>query len=124
MFPGSLSSGGGFWSGWAGDAGTMSYSTGGYASHPTLAIVGDSPGGEFMVPRDRVGEFVNSYMAHQQTKIDGSGMRSQLMDAIGSLNVPAIHIPVVVDIDSEAIFEAVEYAFKSISSDIRLRARV
>jgi len=77
-----------------------------------------------MVPRDRVGEFVNYYMSHQQTKIDGSGMRSQLMDAVGSLNVPAIHIPVVVDIDSEAIFEAVEYAFKSISSDIRLRARI
>ena len=123
---GGIGSVGGFWDGLngLGNWGTMSYSTGGYASHPTLAIVGDSPGGEFMVPRDRVGEFVNSYMAHQQTKIDGSGMRSQLMDAVGSLNVPAIHIPVVVDIDSNAIFEAVEYAFKSISSDIRLRARV
>ena len=128
---GGLGSVGSVWDGLNAGAGTWyapgyiyGFSEGGYASHPTLAIVGDSPGGEFMVPRDRVGEFVNSYMAHQQTKIDGSGMRSQLMDAVGSLNVPPIHIPVVVDIDSEAIFEAVEYAFKSISSDIRLRARV
>jgi TP901 family phage tail tape measure protein len=130
---GGLGSVGSVWDGLNPSAGSLAleygifetaYSEGGYASRPTIALVGDSPGGEFMVPRDRVGEFVNSYMSHQQTKIDGSGMRSQLMDAVGSLNVPAIHIPVVVDIDSEAIFEAVEYAFKSISSDIRLRARV
>lgn len=130
---GGLGSVGSVWDGLNPSAGSLAleygifetaYSEGGYASRPTIALVGDSPGGEFMVPRDRVGEFVNSYMSHQQTKIDGSGMGSQLMDAVGSLNVPAIHIPVVVDIDSEAIFEAVEYAFKSISSDIRLRARV
>jgi hypothetical protein len=32
-----------------------SFAKGGYASGPTLAVVGDSPGGEFMVPAGRMG---------------------------------------------------------------------
>jgi hypothetical protein len=38
--------------------GVPSYASGGYAPRPTFAVVGDSPGGEHMVPHHKVPEFV------------------------------------------------------------------
>lgn len=127
---GSDTPGSAFYGGLAGSGSSYStgyiygFSKGGYASNPTLAMVGDSPGGEYMVPAQRLDEFVTGYMNRKQTHLDAGNMQSQLFDAVSSLNIPAIRLPITIDIDSEAIYEAVEYAIRNISSDIKLRARI
>lgn len=43
--------------GFGGQAGIPRLAQGGFISRPTLAIVGDSPGGEFVVPQDQMANF-------------------------------------------------------------------
>ncbi len=99
-----------FWSGTTPLAGTsgalFSYSEGGYVDKPTFAVVGDSPGGEYMVPAEKLDNFLmgmSQSNASVGLSLDSSSLQEQLQQAVRSISVPAIPVPVKLSFDSDAI---------------------
>ncbi|WP_243103747.1 phage tail tape measure protein [Dehalobacter sp. MCB1] len=82
------------------------FSEGGYADRPTFAMVGDSPGGEYMVPAEKLDNFLmgmSQSNASVGLSLDSSTLQEQLQQAVRSISVPAIPVPVKLSFDSEAI---------------------
>lgn len=123
---GSESSGGSFWSGTShlgGSSGALfsySFSEGGYVDRPTFAIVGDSPGGEYMVPANKLNSFLNSMTSNAGASLDSSGMQAQLQNAISSLSIPPIPIRLTFDVDSESVRAMLTDALYDILAGVRL----
>lgn len=126
--PDSTSSGStSFWSGTTPLAGTsgalFSYSEGGYVDSPTFAVVGDSPGGEYMVPAEKLDNFLMS-MSQSNTSIglslDSSEIQSQLQNAIGGLSTPTIPIRLAFEVDSESVKSMLTDALYDILAGVRL----
>ncbi|MCK9569718.1 hypothetical protein M0R72_12315 [Candidatus Pacearchaeota archaeon] len=98
--------------------GTMqSFASGGYVDRPTLAIIGDAPGGEYVVPASEHG-MVHTTALH----LDTSGLQTQVNAAIGNVSVSPIYVPVqvVVDIDSSQVQNAVHQALAVELDNLRL----
>lgn len=82
------------------------FSEGGYADKPTFALVGDSPGGEYMVPAGKLDQFLSMNAASNASiglSLDSSSLQDQIQKAVQSISVPAIPVPVKLSFDPESI---------------------
>lgn len=114
-----------FWSGTSpvGTSGALfsySFSEGGYVDRPTFAIVGDSPGGEYMVPAEKLDSFLMGMSKDNSLSLDSTGMQSQLQSAISSLSIPPIPVRLAFEVDSEAVRAMLTDALYDILAGVRL----
>lgn len=87
-----------------------SYASGGYVANPTIAMIGDAPGGEYIVPAMEYQRLFEAQTMNLQ--IDGSAIQKQISDAVGGITIEPVIIPtrVEVDFDSSEIQAAVHRA--------------
>jgi TP901 family phage tail tape measure protein len=92
---------------------TPFFSEGGYASKAMLAVVGDSPGGEYMVPAQKLESFLATMSsAHMDT--------TGLQDQIRGMEMPAVHVPVVLDVDSTYLKATIERVLYEVFENVRV----
>lgn len=79
-----------------------SFAEGGYVDRPGYALIGDSPGGEFMIPAQKMTSLLNSMQAQVGVSFDASGIEQQIQGALQNISVQPLRVPVALEFDSQA----------------------
>jgi hypothetical protein len=106
---------GGYWEGVPG------YASGGYVDRPTLAMIGEGTGGEYVVPENDMQQILSMSALSNlsvSASIDVTGMQSQLQAAIDSVSVSPLVIPVA--FDSEGMRETLTSMLYEILQEVRV----
>lgn len=113
----------GYWTEWwSGSDGGYYYTDGGYADKATFAIVGDSEGGEYMVPAKKLDSFLAAMISKKSTTghrsslefdLDESHMLEQASAVLKEL-VLTIPAKVKLDVDSTEAQEVFEEVLKRV----------
>jgi len=106
---------GGYWDGVPG------YASGGYVDRPTLAMIGEGTGGEYVVPENDMQQILSMSALSNlsvSASIDVTGMQSQLQAAIDSVSVSPLVIPVA--FDSEGMRETLTSMLYEILQEVRV----
>jgi len=100
------------------------YASGGYVDRPTLGIFGEA-GGEYLVPEQDMQNLISTLTRTANVsvgmQIDASGIAGQISGALQDINVPAIRVPVQIDIDSSSLREAAEDALMEAMANMKVK---
>lgn len=109
---------------WTSTPSFTAFAEGGYVDKPTLGIFGEA-GNEYLVPEKDMQDLIHSLTRNASVSVsmqlDASGSTGQLVSALQNIHVPAIKVPVQIDVDSSALREAAEDAILEAMANLKAK---